>query len=245
MDDNQLKPLEVAINDSTSILVKPVSAKIDINQNIWAINWFNFKYRKLYSLYLMLAKPLVERIGGRMIFKGQINRMLTGAVEDSREMLVIVRYPGINSFIDILKKKYFQLLSVIRNKSLVDFTFGFTKNLTADQIDTQQSLWDEYDSIGYLVHHFKADDDPTNRMMGLMHEIKSEGIRGFFCGITAAEVGRKIRSTDTRYIPMFDGIILFEANGPDAMQKIMDHPDYKSFKKANTSNCAAIFTRLE
>ncbi len=62
--------LKRQLTKSISIEVIPVDGSKEINERVWAINWFNFKRKWLYNLYNLLASKYVVQVGGQLLFNG-------------------------------------------------------------------------------------------------------------------------------------------------------------------------------
>lgn len=53
--------------------------------------------RQAYAIYSAEVKGHIEKVGGQILFEGQVNRLMVGEVEDLWEMVAIVRYPNMRA----------------------------------------------------------------------------------------------------------------------------------------------------
>ena len=49
--------------------------------------------RQAYAIYSAEVKGHIERVGGEVLFEGEVNGLMVGKVEDLWDMIAIVRYP--------------------------------------------------------------------------------------------------------------------------------------------------------
>lgn len=54
-----------------------------------------------YMRYGQNVAPMVEKVGGKMLWMGQVNQTIIGDSEDQPHAVVIVEYPNIESFISM------------------------------------------------------------------------------------------------------------------------------------------------
>ncbi|HJL95657.1 MAG TPA: DUF1330 domain-containing protein, partial [SAR86 cluster bacterium] len=43
----------------------------------------------------------IERVGGQLIFSGEVSRLMLGEVEDLWDKIAIVRYPGLKAMVEM------------------------------------------------------------------------------------------------------------------------------------------------
>ena len=90
-----------------------------------ALNLVSFSSVVRYRWYGLLLSPRVLLSGGRPLFVGAYEKSLAG--EKTFDELVIIRYPGLRTFIGILNGRYYSLLNRIREKGVRYFEFSFTR----------------------------------------------------------------------------------------------------------------------
>ena len=100
---------------------------LEDDEPVYAINWFNTRSALVYDFYNFLAVRSVRKIGGKPFIKCKIDRSLTGDETLRRDVLLIVKYPSLKSFRSMMENTYFQIVSMLRNAAVSNFTFGFTK----------------------------------------------------------------------------------------------------------------------
>ena len=235
-DNNSLKR---QLTKSISIEVIPVNGKLEITNRVWAINWFNYKSKWLYTLYNKLAAKFVIRVGGQLLFKGHNQKTLLGEASFARQTLLIVTYPSVKIFLDMLLIKAFQLVSLLRVKAVKDFVFGFTKRV--DYYETIATpLLDT--NLLYLVYHSQGTIN-----QGLIVELaKSNGMKTFFSGQKIAQIERSEVGKEPVLAPFFmDGIMVFVSETEKDILSFVESNDFTKMIEANSNNYAAIFTRIK
>jgi hypothetical protein len=91
-----------------------------------ALNLVSLSKAASYRWYGLLLSPLVLLLGGKPIFVGKHEKTLAG--ETKFDELVIVRYPNLRVFINILTGRYYFLLNRIRENGVRYFEFSFTRS---------------------------------------------------------------------------------------------------------------------
>jgi uncharacterized protein (DUF1330 family) len=209
---------------------------------VWAINWFDVKNKGLYDFYNVIASPHVGKVGGRALFKGRLKKKLLGEQSDEREVLLIVSYPKPDNFLDLLMGKMFQLKSIVRELAVKDFTFGFMKRL--DDGERPRGRIKKYDGkLIYMVHHFKNNHQliDTNTIKDLAAE---QDIFTHFSGIKSALVGRRKGGGKLRTSPfLMDGMLIFGAFEASQFDDFIQSEYYQNFIEQNQSNYIALFNR--
>jgi len=149
-----MNPLSKKLTKTITVEIVPTTQGNIEEDRIWAINWFNYKQKWLYSLYNRLASPYVIKVGGQLLFKGHNIKSMFGSEDLARHTLLVVTYPKINNFLEMLTIKAFQLFSVLRVKAVQDFVFGFTRRVDSfASTSTPKFIGSE----SYLVYHYTED----------------------------------------------------------------------------------------
>ena len=52
-----------------------------------------------YAIYSAEVRGHIERVGGQLIFEGQVSRLMLGEVEDLWDKVAIVRYPDMQAMV--------------------------------------------------------------------------------------------------------------------------------------------------
>lgn len=234
-----MNPLKRDLTKTISVEIIPVG-KGDVNTDrIWAINWFNYRRKWLYTLYNRFAAPHVIRVGGQLLFKGHNQKVLFGDEDLARHTLLIVTYPNIDNFLDMLTIKAFQLISLLRVKAVKDFVFGFTKR--TDKYES--ALMPKYNGRdSYLVYHYQGNTDQVK-----LYELASDkNVKVFFHGEKMAQLKRLEEGKDDILAPFFmDGIIVFEADNDEILTGFADSHEFIKHKTLNDKSFAALFSRVK
>jgi len=235
----QNNSLKRQLNKSISVEIIPTNKAFELTERIWAINWFDYKSKWLYTLYNKLAAKYVIQVGGQLLFKGHNQRTLLGEKSYARKTLLIVTYPTITNFLDMLLIKTLQLVGLLRVKAVKDFVFGFTKRLD-DYEDTVTPKINPKNQ--YLVFHYQGKTDQSS-IIQLAH---SQGLTTYFIGEKLAQIKRSEIGKEDVIAPFFmDGIMVFDAQTEDTLNSFVDSADFTKMIEGNSSNYAAIFTRVK
>ena len=209
-----------------------------LTDRIWAIYWFNYKKKWLYTLYNRLAAPHVIKVGGELLFKGHNQKTLLGDSEWARQTLLIVTYPKIDNFLEMLTVKAFQLKSLLRVKAVKDFVFGFTKRIDLNKTDSSSIV---RQNNSYLVFHYQGAFDQSK-----IYELAEEyNLQVFFHGAKMALLKRIEEGKEDVLAPFFmDGILLFNSDSANNYNDFVTSEKFKAICQDTTSCYAAIFDRV-
>jgi len=174
------------INKKTKIIIFPVKGGINASTPLYAVNWFNLKYKWLYNFYNKLAAPQVLKVGGKVHFKGFLTRKIKGKDEDGRDALLIVNYTGPNRFLDMISETYFQVISILRITAVKQFNFAFTQ-----RVDTGSTIGDITKEKYYLVHHYRNTENSSIDLSKLNSILSDTNISLFYAGEKAASIIRE------------------------------------------------------
>ena len=234
-----MNPLKRDLTKAISVEIIPVGKGDIKTERIWAINWFNYRNKWLYSLYNRLAAPHVISVGGQLLFKGHSQRVLFGVEELARDTLLIVTYPKIDNFLEMLSIKAFQLISLLRVKAVKDFVFGFTKRINYDET----TLILKYNrSHSYLVYHYQGSAEQEK-----LHEIALQyNVKVFFHGEKMAQLKRLEEGKEDILAPFFiDGIIIFVAENDEVILNFVTSDEFGEHRTRNDKSFAALFVRVK
>jgi hypothetical protein len=233
----QMNPLKRDITKTMAVEIIPAGSGDLTTERVWAINWFNYKSKWLYSLYNRLAAPHVINVGGQLLFKGHMQRKIFGSDELGRQTLLIVTYPKIDNFLELLTIKAFQLKSLLRVKSVKDFVFGFTRRLDKNEAALPQKYTADNP---YLVYHY-TDRNETESLYELARE---NGVKVFFHGEKMAQLKRIEEGKEDVVAPFFmDGIMLFEAENEGVIDDFTAKEGFLQINSLQNGSFAGIFTR--
>ena len=233
--------IDLNINKSTSISIIASQAEIDLNTAVWAVNWFDTKRKWLYNLYTSIASGFVVKAGGSLWFKGELEQTLAGNEKDARKILLIVKYPTANHFLDLVKMKLFQMVSILRILAVKRFVFGFTQRIEIEGLIKNR----QPKGALCLVHHFRNDTGINEQVESISHLASDMGIHLNYAGLKAATLKRS-HSTEGGYdIPfIMDGIFVFEGENKEQLMAFYQSEAYQIFAGSLDNSYVALFRKL-
>jgi uncharacterized protein (DUF1330 family) len=233
-----------SINKKTSISITAKHDQIDLESPLWAINWFDLKRPKLYTLYNVLVFPHLKKVGGRAHFKGYIEEKLEGSEEFDRQMLLIVKYPTASAFLKMVTNKLFLLKSVLRLKSVSRFIFGFTQRIGEHPAPPEKPA--RY--VGknyYLAHLFQGAAISKDEITLLTPLFSQYNLVNYFSGLQAATISRIDKGRKEQVQPFFvDGLLVLEASDKASFDMLLKDPIYEAFKKKCTESNVYLVKRV-
>lgn len=215
------------------------AAHLNEDEPFYAINWFNTKSSLVYDFYNYLAVRSVRKIGGEPFFKGRHLKTLHGSADDSRDVLLVVRYPAVTNFRKMLESKVFQAVSVIRMAAVKDFTFGFTKrgDAGADLIPL-----DHDEKTIYGVFNYSGTKDTNNAIDELASETNVEI---FYKGLIRAHIGTGETSSEATQVPcVMDGIFIVKSADSQAVENLMQTPAFISLNALTERSFFGLYNRI-
>jgi len=210
----------VSITKNISVSVKENNRGSDLNQALYAINWFNTKVGWLYKFYNMLAVGSVLKVDGKPFFKGKTDRILMGDSKLHRQLLLIVRYPNANSFLKMISGKYFQMISLLRQGAVKDFTFGFATKRS-------KAKWKKkVEHLQYVLHHMQYDTLDLISIEKTLEESKTKA-RIFFIGEVNAHIHISNDDKLQQAPCIIDGLLLFETEDLKQLENFLLGAEYQ------------------
>lgn len=219
-----VKSLSVSISKNIEVSIQSNDGNsFDEQQPVYAINWFDTKRAWLYKIYGLLAVRTVLKVGGRPYLKAKCN-LIDGEVKLNRKVLLIVKYPSPGAFLKLVGNKYFQLISIFRNASVDQFTFGFASK-------TSDLPWEKPDhSFHYILHHYQAETSVISDFREIMEEISSkDGVQIFFSGKVDKCLVVKSSSKPERKVPvLMDELIIYRSQDRELLERVLKDGKYQS-----------------
>ena len=94
----------------------------DIDSPISMVNLLKFKEKaeyedgrdtelsgeEAYAIYAMEVQEHLKKVGGKLIFGGQVNRLMLGEVEDLWDTVAIARYPSRKAMLEMMLSSDYQ-----------------------------------------------------------------------------------------------------------------------------------------
>ncbi|HEY1285082.1 MAG TPA: DUF1330 domain-containing protein [Solirubrobacterales bacterium] len=96
-----------------------LAARSDDGRPVVMLNLLAFKPdggEERYMEYGAAVAPLLERVGGRIVFLGQPAPVLLG--DESWDMVALVEYPSRQAFLDMVGSEEYQAIAHLRTEAL-------------------------------------------------------------------------------------------------------------------------------
>jgi len=212
--------LQCEISASTKILIRGVDSTADLENAIYAINWFHCKRPWLYALYTSIAGKIARANGAQAIFKGHLTDTLPKNGTNERDTLLIVRYPSGHDFKNLVENKVFQLSSLLRNKALQKFSFGFSKKhqLMEKPLDGNSH---------YLLQYFGVVPESAAFWDKVANMAASHSVGVFYTGDIQANL--VVQKDDEKKVPcVMDSLVVFEASGKGVLEEFVQSDEYQA-----------------
>lgn len=198
--------------------VRPLGPEDSIDGPLFAINWIDTRWPLLYSIYMGLAGRLVRKIGGVPVFKGHPQETLAGPDSGARDLLLIVRYPSASSFLQLVHRRTFQVVSILRIAAVQSFSFVFHRRLDADPMSAIERAVPE-DSGVYGALLYSSSDSPSSERTKLEGAAHRHGVRLHYLGVPTATLSLSRAESSAREIPyVTDRVALVSADSIERLQ---------------------------
>ena len=233
---------ETIINKSITISVRAERLNLKDEHPLFAINWLNTRYGWLYNLYGLLAATRVFALGAKIFIKARVQEFIEGDRSQERSTLMIVNYPSVGTFLTLVSQKYFQVISLIRNRAVKDFNFGFVRRLDGPELLRYKMPRFEKGTF-YLLHHFKSKGEIRSFVKELEKQIPST-VQLHFAG---EKTGRLVLTVNNKrkMMPfMMDGLVIWESGSRDQILEFFRSPRYKEMRQSLDSSYAALLDRI-
>ena len=217
-----------------------------IERPLFAINWFDTRIAPVYHLYNSLAASRVNKINGKVLFKGKVGETISGNPAWARKFLLIVNYPSGHQFLKLLSDKIFQLMSVLRIAAVKDFSFVFQQRTGQPQL--LESLTSSFDStLHYSVVHFSlpAAETPQDRFAELSQIAKQHECEIFYVGTVAGKVTVISKKNGRSPMPFItDCTALIQSSTAEPLAKLWRSDSMQSFTDRTEDHFAAHIVRV-
>ncbi len=67
-----------------------------------------------YAIYSAEVQGHIERVGGQLVFDGEVSRLMLGEVEDLWDKIAIVRYPNMKAMVEMTSDPEYQKSAIHR-----------------------------------------------------------------------------------------------------------------------------------
>ncbi|MEP2023780.1 MAG: hypothetical protein ABJH98_03780 [Reichenbachiella sp.] len=207
---------------------------------IFAINWFNLKRIWLYELYNRLVIGQLKSIGGSPIFKGRLQKIILDNDRLRRDMLLIVKYPKAQAFLDLISSKIFQIKSLLRSSSVIHFQFGFMQKINSGSLNVTNSKYKG--KLKYLVH--VCENSEYENFQDLIDRAASMEVFPHFIGQKSAMLGLQKKDGKLRTLDfVLSHVLVFSGFDTDALEGFTRSAFYQEFVQTNKNNFIGIYDR--
>ena len=240
--DAGIPELTARVTNSLQVCVQPKYDNGDHTHPVHAINWFDTRSLWLYNLYNVIAASSVSKVGGIPLFKGRWLETLHGLEQDQRETLLLVRYPGAESFTRMLANRLFQVTSVLREIAVKNFSFGLSRATTVDLTE-----WGSNDTQHYLVHHWTSSDQKPSG--DELERFRAEAIRLDVSVVFSARIEytlelKKARSESTPVPCLMHYMLLLSHTDDKALRSCVAGDAYQAALELTDTSYIALMHRI-
>lgn len=228
------------ITSKLNVSVISTTADTQLDQPLWAINWFDLKRGWLYELYNWVVFNHVKKIGAYPIFKGQLSSVLVHNERLKREMLLIVKYPRAQAFLEMIAAKLFQLKSLLRTSSVKHFQFGFTQKINTE--DHKPTGLQYKGKLKYLVHVCEGGNQMD--IQSLLTFAAKKEVFPYFIGAKSAILGlqkseKKLKTLDF----MLSHVLVFSGFDTESLERFVHTDYYQQFMQSSKNNFIGMYER--
>jgi len=235
IDDNEV--IQAKITNNISVFIQSVDQKFSLNQPVYAINWFNTRMLWLYNFYNLLAAISVNKVGGKPFFKGRVKKTLYGSDEFRRDILLIVNYPGANSFKNMLENTYFKIVSLLRMLAVKEFTFGFSR-----RTDLRNNKVSPCDNGAYAIVHYRGESNIDKKISLITVKM---GIDICFSGRITSLLFSGNESEVKEQVPcLMEGVFVLKADTNLQLEKALSTDEFQTIIQQTISSFVATLERI-
>ncbi len=234
--------LSRSISSTVDMSVISTGPQYNLSDPVWAVSWFDLKYKNLHNLYLTLVRNHIATEQGVPYIKARLIKRIEGREEDQRDMLLLTHYPHPAGFLSMASSWMFQLKSVLQLFAVRNFTFGFMHRI--DEVATWPPRPTRYKGkLLYLVHHFR--NQHTGFDIGACKDLAATfDVFTHFAGIKSHLIGSKKKNQKMKTAPfLMDGLIVYTAFDWSSFEALLDSQAYRDFREAHQSNFIGLYDR--
>ena len=74
--------------------------------------------QEAYSIYADELEPYLKKVGGEIIFKGEVNHLLIGTIDELWDAVAVVYYPSKNALLKMINNTDYQKIEIHRQAGL-------------------------------------------------------------------------------------------------------------------------------
>lgn len=206
----QPSTVEQQITSNTKLIIH--GAQDALANPLYAINWFDTRAAWLYHLYNYLAAGRLNKIGGRVFFKGKVENTIGGDESLARDYLLIIHYPSAQHFLNLNADTRFKMFSVLRLMAVKNFAFVFHQPIDVPDWSRPKSHASDK-SKAYALLHFGGDESAED-VVSTIREIGSDfGSLVSFAGQQAATLAVQSGDDAPQKLPVvMRNVLIIEAS---------------------------------
>ncbi len=213
-----MNEIKCEVTKSINVFIKAKNSTVDLNEPLYAVNWFSTKIAWMYHLYNFLANKSLTKIGGSAFFKGEIIKTILDQKNTKRDFILIIRYPNGNGFKGLMENTYFKIVSLLRMFAVKEFSFGFTNK----QLVSDSNL---IDNLYYVVHHFKS---TSHAVYSQINDLLTDNVTVKYSGKMVAELYSKQTDKKIEEVPnVMDGVVIYESKSGSAILDMIAQSKYQ------------------
>ena len=230
-----MNEIKCEVTKSINVFIKAKNTNANLNEPLYAVNWFSTKIAWVYHLYNLLADRSLTKVGGSPFFKGKIIKTILDQDNTKRDFILIIRYPSGNAFKALMENTYFKMVSLLRMAAVKDFSFGFTSK----QLGNESSL---SDNLSYVVHHFKTTNET---IYSSFNEVLTDDISIKYAGEMVAELYSKPVDKEIKEVPnIMDGVVIYESKSEAPILNMIEGKQYQEIIKGLDSSYIGTVKRI-
>ena len=233
-----MEELKTKVTKSTDILLRAKDKGINLNDPIYAINWFATKAEWMYHFYNKLANKSVVKIGGKALFKGKVTETILDEYNGDRDLILIVQYPSGPQFMKLFESLYFKLVSLIRILAVKNFTFGFTHKQHFNESSQLE------DGLHYALHHFKAEKISPEFFSDLSTLLNDHATIKYSGKMVAHLFSKEKNQPEEAIESIMDGLIILESESEEELRKIIQSEGYKKLTEPLDASYIGLLKRI-
>ena len=217
-----------------------------LDEPVFAINWFHAKRPSLYDLYNRIASPAVFRAGGKVFFKALVGETLHGDGSSGRDTLLIVGYPAVASFLELVENRFFQVVSPLREAAVRKFSFVMQRrSVGAARLTSRIPRFNKRHA--FAMHIFgEGSSAPVRSIEELTRDVEAllpGGATVHYAGQAAAEVVIHKRGAERPMRHVTTQLIIVEADDRAALRAALTADAYQAFVERSGSGHVALLRR--
>ena len=216
----QLSTIEQQITSNSKLVVQ--GSQHALANPLYAINWFDTRAAWLYHLYNYLAAGRLNKIGGRVFFKGKVENTIAGDESLARDYLLIIHYPSAKHFLDLNADTRFKIFSVLRLMAVTNFAFVFHQAIDDPDWSRPKSHVSDK-SKAYALLHFGGDESAEDVVSTIREIGRDFGSLVSFAGRQAATLAVQSGNDAQQELPIVTrNLLIIEASDHGQITAMFD-----------------------